>query len=184
MDGATIEIAKKEDLEEVYRLRYKCLYKGDFDEKYVNEKTSEYIDEYDSDKAINIIAKQGNDDIVGATRLLFKSDSGLPYEWCYDYDFMAQYLFTTKDDVYKRCGLISRGCVHESYRTKGLYWKMLDFTKQFMLERGKDVLFATWLAANQGFANAHLRHDNWVFPDKQYLNSKRKPYYFGFKVLK
>ncbi len=115
--------------------------------------------------------------------LNFQHDSELPYEWCYDYNFVANHLSVSKEELYQRCALLDRGAIHRNYRGIGLYWKMVDLLEESMRKRKCDVLLGTWIESNHALALSHVRKANWILPDKQYINSKGKTYYFGFKIL-
>ncbi len=114
---------------------------------------------------------------------MFKQDGELPYEWCYDYDYVGEYLSVPKDALYQRCALLDRGAIHKDYRGFGLYWKMVDLLEKLMIEQNCDVVLGTWIESNHALALSHVRKANWVIPAKQYLNSKGQHYYFGFKIL-
>lgn len=173
----------KEELTEVYKLRYEYSYKEGADEKYAIHETGEYKDKYDTDKAVIIISMNEQKQIIGCIRLLFKQDSELPYEWCYDYGYIANYLSVSKEELYKRCALLDRGAIHKDYRGHGLYWKMVDLLEKKMKERKCDVLLGTWIESNHTLAVSHVRKSNWIIPEKEYKNSKGKRYYFGFKII-
>lgn len=179
-----IEIATTaKQLSEVYKLRYEYSYKEGADEKYAFHETGEYKDEYDTEKAIIIIAMNDQKEIIGTIRLLIKKEADLPYEWCYDYDYVANYLSVSKQDIYQRCALLDRGAIQKDYRGYGLYWKMVDLLEMKMKERKCDVLLGTWIESNHTLALSHVRKSNWVIPEKEYKNSKGNPYYFGFKII-
>lgn len=111
-----IDIATTEKrLTDVYKLRIEYSYKEGADEKYAFHETGEYKDEYHTEKAIIIIAMNDQKEIIGTIRLLLKKEVELPYEWCYDYDYIADYLSVSKKDLYKRCALLDRGAIHKDY---------------------------------------------------------------------
>lgn len=107
----------------------------------------------------------------------------MPYEWCYDYEYIANYLSVTTKEVYKRCALISRGAVHKDFRGNGIYIKMVETVEHLMRSSNADIMLGTWIFENSKAALIHEERHGWIFPKKNYINSKGKPYYFGFKIL-
>ena len=175
----------KDELNEEYRLRYEYLYKEGADPEYAIPEKKQYKDGFDSEKAKIIVAIEPlTNTIIGTIRLLFKTETNFPYEWCYDYKYISDYLKNVKEQIYHRCALLDRTCIHSGFRGQGLYWAMVDHLELLMKENNSDILFSTWIASNYQLALSHVRKSNWVLPQKEYFNSKGKPYYFGFKILK
>lgn len=180
----TIKIAETdEQLDEVYELRYNHAFKSGADPKYALHQLKLYRDDYDNKFAKIFIAVDNTKKVIGTIRLLYKKETELPYEWCYDYDYISNRLGISLDQIYSRCALLDRGCIHPNFRGLGIYWEMVKLLEENMRKNDTDILLGTWIEADFQLALSHVRKANWILPDKKYINSKKIPYYFGFKIL-
>ena len=186
MNSFKIKIAETDnELNQVYRLRYQHAYKDKkgADATYALDHRKIYKDSYDNEKAKVIIALNNKNKIIGTVRLLLKKETNFPYDWCYDYNYIASYLAIPLESVYSRCALLDRGCVHPEYRGLGLYWEMLAYLEFLMQNNNVNILMGTWVQTDYQLALSHAHKSKWILPQKQYYNSKREIYYFGFKLV-